>query len=370
MAPQGGRDLAAAAASLTAWLGGQLPDAREVKVFDLEQPSSGGYSNEPLFFTASWTGADGAAVTRELVARIQSPGPSLFPNGDMRREHRLLTALNGSRVPLAEMLWLEDDPAVLGAPFVTMQRVRGRIAGDNPPYTAEGWVLDLGAEGQARLYDNALRATATVARVDPARVAHAGLDRPRPGETASEERVRFVGEYVEWATQGRSFPLLDAGLEWLRERCPAVDEPLFLSWGDARLGNMIVGEDLEVVAALDWEQAVIGSAELDLSWWLFSRRTHGEGLGLELPPGFPSRDATIARYEELTGLSMPHIDFYEVLSGVIGATAVMRIGDTMIDAGLLPPDSPMPAVNPASIALAGLIDAPVPTGVVTSWATT
>jgi aminoglycoside phosphotransferase (APT) family kinase protein len=367
MAPQGKRDLDAAAAALAAWLLPRLPDARDVEVSELEQPSTGGYSNEPLFFTASWRAAD-REVRRELVARIQTPGPSLFPNGDMRREHRLLRALNDTDVPLPEMLWLEDDASVLGAPFVVMERVRGRIAPDNPPYTAEGWVLELGREDQARLYDNALKATAAVAAVDPSLVAGAGIDRPAPGEAPSEERLRFAADYVEWATQGRAFPVLDAGLEWLRESCPAVEEPLVLSWGDARLGNMIVGDDLDVVAALDWEQAVIGSPELDLSWWLFSRRTHGEGLGLDLPPGFPSRDETIARYEELTGHEMTHIDFYEVLSALIGAVAVMRIGDTMIEAGLLPADSPMPAVNPASISLARMIDVPVPTGTVTSWA--
>jgi hypothetical protein len=41
----------------------------------------------------------------------------------------------------------------------------------------------------------------------------------------------------------------------------------------------------------------------------------------------------------------------------------------MIAAGALPADSPMPAVNPASTSLARMIDVPVPTGEITSWAT-
>jgi aminoglycoside phosphotransferase (APT) family kinase protein len=345
-----------------------LPDATDVAVSDLEQPSTGGYSNELLFFTASWREA-GREVRRDLVARIETPGPSLFPDPDMLGEFSLLSELNKTAIPVPEVLFCEDDPAVLGAPFVTMERVYGRIAGDNPPYTATGWVLELGPEGQARLYDNALKAMAAVAEVDWTVLELGTLRHPRPGETTSEERVRFVEEYLEWATQGRSFPVLDAALVWVKDNCPAEDEPLTVSWGDARLGNMVVGDDLEVVAALDWEQAVIGSAELDLAWWLFSRRTHGEGLGLELPPGFPSRDETIERYAALTGRQYPHIDFYEVLSGLIGAIAVMRIGDTMIAASALPPDSPMPMVNPASTSLARMIDVPVPTGEITSWAT-
>jgi aminoglycoside phosphotransferase (APT) family kinase protein len=362
------RNLDEAARSLTDWLLEKLPGATDVAVSDLEQPSTGGYSNELLFFTATWTASDGEA-RHELVARITTPVPSLFPYPSMQREHRLLRALNQTGLPLPRMFWLEEDASVLGAPFVTMERVRGRIAPDNPPYTAEGWVLELSPRDQAKLYDNGLRAIAAVSALD---VNAAGLDflaAPKPGETTSEERVRFVEEYLEWATGGRPFPVLEGALEWVREHCPAEEEPLALSWGDARLGNMVFDENLEMIAALDWEQAALASPELDLGWWLFSRRTHGEGLGLELPPGFPSREQTIARYEEVTGRTAKHVDFYEAYNGLVGSIAVMRIGDTMIEAGALPADSPMPALNPASISLAGMLDLPAPTGEVTSWAT-
>ena len=228
---------------------------------------------------------------------------------------------------------------MLGAPFVTMERVRGRIPADNPPYTMEGWVLDLTAEEQARLYDNGLKAVAAVSRCDWQSLGLDtidGLGMPLAAERTSEERLRFATGYLEWATRGRPFPVLDSALDWLTDRCPTEDEPLHLSWGDFRLGNMMFDDDLNVVAALDWEQASLGSRELDLGWWLFSRRTHGEGLGIELPPGFPTRAETIARYEELTGEEVRNIDYYEVYNGLVGATAVMKIGDTMINAGALP----------------------------------
>ena len=59
MAPLGQRDLAKAEASLTAWLRQRLPDARSVRVSDLEQPTTGGYSNELLFFTLDADTAQG-----------------------------------------------------------------------------------------------------------------------------------------------------------------------------------------------------------------------------------------------------------------------------------------------------------------------
>jgi aminoglycoside phosphotransferase (APT) family kinase protein len=372
MAPLGDRDLERAREALTGWIARQLPGSTGVAITELEQPTTGGYSNELLFFTAAWTGGRGDRVTRELVARITSPVPALFPNPSMDREFALLKALNRTKLPVPEMLWLENDPAVLGAPFVTMERVRGRTPADNPPYTAEGWVLELTPDQQATLYDNGLRTVAAVAGVDiEALDLDAFLDGrgPEAGETPSEERVAFAERYLAWASEGREFPLLQNALAWVKEHCPAVPEPLALTWGDGRVGNMMFDDDLEVVAALDWEQAALSSRELDLGWWLFSRRTHGEGLGIELPPGFLTREQTIARYEQLTGEPVRHIDFYEILNGLIGAIAVMRIGDTMIRAGALPADSPMPSVNPASVALAGLLGLPVPTGEVTSWVT-
>jgi aminoglycoside phosphotransferase (APT) family kinase protein len=303
------------------------------------------------------------------VARISSPMPALFPNPDMNREFQLLKALNTTDFPVPEMLWLEEDPAILGAPFVTMARARGRIAPDNPPYTMAGWVLELSEAQQATLWDNGLGAIAALSAIDIRPLMLDFLPAPEPNQTPSEERVAFAERYLRWAVGDRVFPLLETGVVWLKENCPAVPEPLAICWGDGRLGNMMFDDQLNLVAALDWEQATLSSRELNLGWWLFSRRTHGEGLGIELPPGFPSRAHDIARYEELTGRAVAHIDFYEVLNGVIGAIAVMRIGDTMIRAGALPADSAMPSVNPASVALAGLLGEPIPTGELTSWAT-
>jgi aminoglycoside phosphotransferase (APT) family kinase protein len=362
------RNASQTAVVLAMWLSAQLPDARDVSVTDVEQSSAGGYSNEPLFFTASWTD-DLGPHRRELVTRLQAPGVALFPNPDLRREFLPLKALGRTPVPLPRVYWLEEDPAILGAPFMTMERVAGRIPPDNPPYTAAGWVLELSAEEQATLYDNGLRAIAAISGTDWRALGIECLDRPLDGITTSEERVEFAAGYFEWAAEGRSVPTLEAALEWVRTNCPASDEPLVVSWGDARIGNMVFGENLEVVAVLDWEQAVLGSPELDLGWWLFSRRTHGEGLGLELPPGFPSREATIARFEELTGHEVRHADFYEAYNGLLGSIAVMRLGDKLVEAGALPADSPMPMVNPAVVALAGMLGLPAPTGTVTSWAT-
>ena len=289
MAPLGGRNLAQAADALRSWIGSQLPNASDIAVSDLEQPTTGGYSNELLFFTAAWTGTEGR-ITRDLVARITSPMPALFPNPDMNREFALLTALNRTDLPVPEMFWLEQDPAVLGAPFVTMERVRGRIPGDNPPYTVEGWVLELSPAEQGRLYDNGLKAVTAVSQCEWRALGLediSGLRMPGSGETTSEERLRWAESYLEWATQGRPFPVLESALAWLKNHCPSEKEPLRLSWGDSRLGNMIFDEELNVIAALDWEQAAPATASSTLGGGCSAATPTARGLGLSSRPGSP-----------------------------------------------------------------------------------
>jgi aminoglycoside phosphotransferase (APT) family kinase protein len=78
-------------------------------------------------------------------------------------------------------------------------------------------------------------------------------------------------------------------------------------WGDARIGNIIYGDDFEVLAVPS-----LGSALNDLGWWLTSAgmmhgargdRPHLEGMG--------TRQETIDRWEELSGKSAANVDWFE-----------------------------------------------------------
>ena len=44
-----------------------------------------------------------------------------------------------------------------------------------------------------------------------------------------------------------------------------------VSWGDARIGNIIY-RDFEPVAVLDWEMAGLGPPALDLGWMIYLHR--------------------------------------------------------------------------------------------------
>jgi aminoglycoside phosphotransferase (APT) family kinase protein len=333
---------------LSTWLSGRL--GRDVSVTGVEVPSAAGLSAETILFSA-----DG----RELVARVRPSGAAVFPDYDFQAEYRVLEAVGRSGVSVPDVLWYEPDSSLLGGEFFVMERLYGRVPTDDPPFTATGWVLELDDAQRAALCENAVRVLADIHRVDTA-----GLDFLRRG---LDDEIAYWQETFEWAAEGESNPTVEAAFEWIRDNQPADEGPLVLNWGDARIGNMMFADDLSITGVLDWEMVTVNARELELGWWLFLLRHHTEGIGAPLPPGFPTRERFIARYEELSGHSVRDIDFYETFAALRLSILMHRAGNLMIGAGLLPPDAPMKLSNPASQLLAKLAGLPAPDGAVQSF---
>lgn len=345
---------------LTDWLRSRL-EADDVEVSHVKVPSAGGMSAETVMFDIAWSDGDGAHE-QHAVARVEPVGNALFMNYDLEREAAVMSALGEhTDVPVPEILYREDDHSILGAPFFVMERVEGEVAEDDPPFTTEGWVLELDDEQRARMCDNGLRAMAAIHGADVDRLAIPRLD---TGEGGDELDRQIAGweEFFAWAADGKDHPTIEPALKWLNDNRPSELGPVRLSWGDARLGNLLVADDQSVAAVLDWEMVGLAPPEADLAWWLFLVRHHTEGVGAPLPGGFPSREATIARYEELTGHEPANLDYWEVFAGTRLAILVLRAAHLMIAAEQIPSDSLMGLVNPATNLLAGVLDLPAPEG--------
>ena len=355
-----------AAERLADCLGAKLPGAQDITVTDVRVPGAGGLSNETVLFTASWR-EGGAEQTRGMVARVQPDGPGVFPEYDLRKEAAVIAALaERSNVPVPNVYFFEDDPAVFGSPFLVMQRIDGRIPADDPPFTATGWVLDLTAEQRRRMWHNSIDTLAKIHGVDWRALGLDFLDTPEH-HSGLDAGLAQWRQTFEWAAEGEPNPTIEAALRWLDENRPDGAEPKVLNWGDARVGNIVFSEDLTAAGVLDWEMVVLASREQELGWWLFLMRHHTEGVGLPLPEGVPDRDETIAYYQKITGHQLRNLDYYEVLAGTRLAILMVRAAHMMIAASLLPPDSPMAQSNPASQLVAKLLGLPAPTGATTSF---
>ncbi|MEZ0366035.1 phosphotransferase family protein [Mycobacterium sp. pUA109] len=366
MALQNSIDTDAAAERLAIWLTTQWPGVQNMKVQDLTVPASAGLSNETVLFNAAWQ-RDGQSDSRAMVARVQPAGEGVFPTYDLKKEAKVLGALgaNGT-VPVPEIYSYAEDRSVFGAPFMVMERVDGRIPSDDPPFTAGGWVLDLEASQRTKMWQSTIEVLASIHGTDWKGLGLDFLDTPDYG-SGLDAQLAYWAEFFNWAAAGEPNPTIEHALTWLVDHKPTDTEDKVLNWGDARVGNVIYGEDLAPVAVLDWEMVTLAPRELDLGWWFFLERHHTEGIGLPTPPGIPDRATTVARYEELTGYRVQNLEYYEIFAGARLSIIMVRAAHMMIAAGLLPPDAPMALSNPASQLLAKLLGLPAPTGTTTSF---
>lgn len=361
-------DLTAVADPLADWLTRQLGADDPVHVTKLAVPSDG-MNSETVIFTASWT-ADNRPREGKFVARVQPVGEAVLYSYNLANEARVIDVLGShTGVPVPRLIGVEEDPVVLGTPFLVTGFVEGRIPPDAPPFPVEGWVLDLSPDERRRMQDDALAVLAELHRSDWKGLGLDILARPELGSEPLDQVIEYWRRFYQWGTAGQSNQVVEGAFDWVAANRPTATEPTVLSWGDSRIGNMIFGADLRVAAVIDFDLATLASPELDLGWWLWTNRHHSEGFGVPLPEGVYGRDETIARYQELSGHELRYADYYEVLGALRFAVLMVRAGHLMMKLGTLPPDHPMPLNNPATQWLAHTLDLPAPEGAASSFLT-
>ncbi|MEU0570019.1 phosphotransferase family protein [Nonomuraea sp. NPDC005983] len=338
------RDLEELHDRVAAWLRGRV--GSPVTVSELSRPSGNGLSSETLFFTASW----GRERTR-CVARLAPAAEAVpvFPSYDLRAQFEIMRLARGKAgVPVPRALWLEPDPGPLGSPFFVMEREDGDVPQDLTPYTFEGWLRDARPQDRRRLQDATVGVLAALhdapfTRDDLAVLTGSGPVGPdggRAGEGGLRAHVDEQRAYYEWAHGSLRVPLLERAFDWLEAHWPDDPGPDVLSWGDARIGNVIY-RDFTPVAVLDWEMAALGPRELDLAWMIFLHRFFQditESLGLPGLPDFMRRDDVCRTYRDLTGYEPRDMGFYEMYAALRHGVIMARVWRRRIHFG----EQPMP----------------------------
>ncbi|HZR81041.1 MAG TPA: phosphotransferase family protein [Candidatus Binatia bacterium] len=348
------RDPEATRAALTPWFASRLPDARDVEVRNLVVPTMG-FSNETLLLDLAWRDPDGAHV-EPLVIRVRPKG-QIFPEYDLGRQYDVMRRLAATDVPVPRMRWFEESDAVLGASFYVMDRIEGVVPPDNPPYHVAGVCTEMSPESREALWWDGLDKLARVHKLDWRALGFDYLDSRQWGRTPLEQQLNYYEHFLRWAWGERPHPTCTPALAWLREHMPA-NEPVGLCWGDSRIGNQMFRDD-RCVAVLDWEMVWLGNPEQDLAWWLFLDWHHSAGIGVDRLAGFPSREATIARYEELVGRRVEHLHYYEVFAAFRFAVIMIRVV-ALVRAAELPMPENYEVNNTCTQGLAGLLGLPPP----------
>ncbi len=285
------------AARVTAWYLAHVPGTRVPLAFSI---IVSGHSN----LTYRVTDAAG----KRTVLRRPPLGAVLATAHDMGREHKILAALAKTDVPVPPVLGLCTDETVNGAPFYVMRFVDGVVldqASVVREHVPEAQRMGLGwhvIEVLARLH-----------RVD---VDAVGL-----GDLGKREAY-LDRQLHRWKTQWeksktRELPVMDEVYEALVARKPPQLRTGIVH-GDYRIGNML-SKDGRIQAVLDWELCALGDPLADVGFLMNNWAEPGEEEGVSsrgaaLAPtvagGFPTRKQLLARYEELTGASTAHVDYF------------------------------------------------------------
>ena len=318
---------------LEGWLNRQLGSGSEPQVHDVMGTAANGMSSDTVLFTASWREQDGTRRTEALVARI-APDPAdvpVFPSYDMTGQFEAIRLVQlHSTAPVPAPRWAEPDASVLGAPFFVMERVDGQIPPDVLPYTFGGnWLYDATAAEQQRLQTTTVDAIAALHAIEDASRRFAFLARDDLGETHLGRHVAHTRAWYEMvAADGGASPLVERGFTWLERHWPAHEGDAVLSWGDARIGNVIY-DDFTPAALLDWEMAGLGPRELDIAWLVFAHEVFDElAAMLELPgmPHFLRAQDVCEHYAAVTGHEPRDLDFYRRYAALQWGIVFLRTG--------------------------------------------
>jgi len=238
---------------------------------------SGGASQETWVFTAGG---------RELILRRKPEGMTGSGNAiGLDKEAVLIQAAarQGAPVPPIVHVCTPDDG--LGEAYV-MGKVEGetlgrRIVRDEAFAAVRPRLARRCGEVLARIHATPLE----------------GLPELAVSDAASElEKYEAIYRGV-----GDRRPIFEAAFRWLKDRAPALDQPVLVH-GDFRNGNIMFDPQTGVAAVLDWELAHLGDPAEDMGWICTASWRFG---GAKPVGGFGDYEELLAGYEAAGGTPIP-----------------------------------------------------------------
>jgi aminoglycoside phosphotransferase (APT) family kinase protein len=282
------------APKVTAWFEEHVAGAEGPLDFTL---IAGGRSN----LTFKVTDANGT----DYVLRRPPLGHVLATAHDMSREHRIISALAPTPVPVAPALGFCDDPEVNGAPFYVMAFVDGLIVRG----PAEGEALS--PEARRRAGESLIEVLVAIHDVDPAAVGLGDLGRTE-GYIARQLK-RWYSQFNQ--SKMREVPVVDEMHEFLSAHIPEQQGAAIVH-GDYRLDNCMLSPAGEVAAVLDWELCTLGDPLADLGLLMVYWNDPGDatqslaGSGATAAAGFPRKSELRELYAARSTRDLSDLDFY------------------------------------------------------------
>ncbi|MDV6290159.1 phosphotransferase family protein [Streptomyces sp. UP1A-1] len=242
--------------------------------------------------------------TGSWVVRRPPLGHVLATAHDMKREHRVISALHPTDVPVPRPVLLCEDEEVLGAPFYVMEFVEGT------PYRTAEQLAPLGPERTRAAVLNLVDTLVGLHAVDPAEVGLGDFGRP---EGFLDRQLRRWAKQLD-ASRNRDLAKHRRAARHPRPGAAPLPSPTVVH-GDYRLDNVLIGgENDEIRAILDWEMSTLGDPLTDLGLLVM----YSSPLGMpDSPvsttaqaPGHPAPAELIERYAARSGRDVSAVAWY------------------------------------------------------------
>jgi aminoglycoside phosphotransferase (APT) family kinase protein len=282
--------------NVTGWFTANVPEIAAPLTFTL---IAGGRSN----LTYRVEDAEG----RAWVLR-RPPLHHVLPTAhDMVREHRLMTALAPSGIPVPTTIGLCTDESVNDRPFFVMEFVEGHILRDAPE--AEQ-AFDL--KTRRAVGDHMTETLSALHMVDPDAVGLGDLGRH---EGYIERQLkRWSGQYEKMRVDGVDHGGMVGRVgDELARRVPKQQRTSIVH-GDYRMDNVVLNDAGEVRAILDWELCTLGDPLADLGllmdYWTDRDDVSVLGHAPTTAPGFSTRAEVREHYGAVSDLDLSEIGYY------------------------------------------------------------
>jgi len=282
---------------VTAWFERHVPGVRPPLRFEL---IAGGRSNLTYRVT------DAAGLHWAL--RRPPLGHVLPTAHDMAREHRVISALVPTPVPVPRTVGLCTDERVNGQPFYVMEFVEGHILRDAPAAEA---ALDMA--GRRRAGESIADTLAALHAVD---VDEVGLgDFAKRDGYIERQLRRWYDQFTKSRVGSDQASAVTAAHRELAARVPPQVGTAIVH-GDYRLDNTVLADDGSVKAVLDWEICTLGDPLADLGLLMVYWTEPGDevtalvGVTPTALPGFPTRAEMCERYAAASGRDLSNLGFY------------------------------------------------------------
>ncbi len=279
--------------NVTRWLSETIPDLQLPVSFEL---ITGGASNLTFLVT------DDAG--KRFVLRRPPTGHVLSSAHDMAREHRIISALAPTSVPVPPVVGLCTDESINDAPFYVMDHVDGLIVFSRD----DGLAVD--PELRPVMTNSLIDTLADLHSIDPKSI---GLDDLGRHEDYCARQLRRWKRQIDEGSD-RRIPLVDELHGRLTEGMPP-QQGYGIVHGDYRLDNCMMNHDGSVAAVLDWELCTLGDVLADLGglimWW--GDDPDVAGRLSDVPTrvdGFGTSEEVLARYSARSDRDISDLPWY------------------------------------------------------------